>query len=181
MLFYYVTSSSSKIASAKRHLSPYGLDVEQKFLDMVEIQSHLGEEILKHKAEQAFDFLKQPLIVSDHFWYIPALRGFPGAYMKHVNEWFTPEDFLNLIQPYEDRSVFIEEFLCFTDGKEKKLFRQKINGTFLPERRGKEDSFRSIISLRKDGKSIAECWEKNINSIDGAHPLWQQFAQWYIK
>ena len=176
----YVTSNKSKVFYAKRHLEPEGINVVAKYLDMTEMQSHSGEAIIRHKAEQAFSTFKKPLIVSDHFWNIPALKGFPGAYMKHVNEWLTPQDFLNLMKPYTNRTIYLEEHMCFIDKDQQKLFYTSIKGKVLHEVKGEaKQGFRSIITLKKDGKSIAECWNENINAVD-RNQIWKDLAD-YIK
>lgn len=177
----YVTSNASKIFYAKRYLEPEGIEVIGQDLDMAEMQSHSGEDIIRHKAEQAFAAFQKPLIVSDHFWSISALKGFPGAYMKHVNKWLSPEDFVNLMKPYSDRTVYLEEHMCFIDKNQQKLFYGSIKGKVLDEIKGKkEQGFRSIISLRKDNKSIAECWNENVDAVDHSQ-IWKDLAEWIKK
>lgn len=179
MSLIYVTSNQEKIKVARRYLSPLGIQLESAHLDLEEIQSNSGEEIIKKKAAQAFTSLQKPLFVTDHFWNIPALNGFPGAYMKYMNQWLAPQDFLNLMQGHTDRKVFLEEYLYFTDGKNEKLFFQSVPGTVLTEVKGKKElASRAVISLREDHKSIAECWEQNIDRTED-YPLWTDFANWY--
>lgn len=148
---------------------------------MEEIQSHSGVEIIKRKARQAFLSIKKPLIVTDHFWNIEALRGFPGAYMKYMNEWLTPQDFLSLMQPYENRNVYLEEYLYYIDDKQQKLFYDSLKGKVLHDVKGtNEQASRSVISLREDGMSIAECWNKGIDPVE-KYELWQEFGAWLHK
>jgi len=174
----YVTSNKGKIAVAKRYLTPLGITVEGSHLEMEEIQSHLGEEVIRRKAMQAFQALKKPLIVSDHFWNFEALRGFPGAYMKYMNEWLTPQDFLNLMKPYQNRTVYLEEYLFYTDGTNEKLFYEPVKGRVLHEVYGAEkEASRAIVSLREDGMSIAQCIEKGINSVD-EYEIWTKISEW---
>lgn len=174
----YVTSNKDKITVAKKYLSPLGIDIKEIEMDLEEIQSESGEEIIKRKAKQAFSLLKKPLIVSDHFWRIPALNGFPGAYMKYMNSWLSPQDFLNLMAPYKDRRVFLDEYIYYIDGKNEKLFKEEIEGKVLDNAQGSnEAASRSIVSLRKDGKSIAECWEKGLDPVDN-YIIWEKISNW---
>ena len=92
MNIVYVTSNKGKIQVAQKYLGQLGITVEGYHLDMEEIQSHSGEDIITRKAEQAFKAINKALIVSDHFWNIEALKGFPCAYMKYMNEWLKPQD-----------------------------------------------------------------------------------------
>jgi XTP/dITP diphosphohydrolase len=179
MSLTYVTSNQDKIKVAQRYLAPLGIHIENQHLDLEEIQSNSGEEIIKRKAKQAFHAIQKPLIVTDHFWNIPALQGFPGAYMKYINQWFTTQDFLNLMREHTNRTVFLEEHLFFTDGKIEKLFFQPIKGTILTQAKGShKEPAHTVISLREDHKSIAECWEQGINSVDN-YPIWTEFSIWY--
>jgi XTP/dITP diphosphohydrolase len=178
-MIYYVTTNESKIQVAEKYLAILNIAVVGKPLDLEEIQSHSGEEIIKRKAHQAFEMFKHPLFVTDHIWHFPALKGFPGAYMKYMNEWLSPQDFLNLMKPYKDRTAILDEFLYYIDGEREQLFHEALTGTILPESKGKnEAASRAVISLRADGKSIAECWEESIDPTD-AYPIWKQFADWY--
>lgn len=104
-LFTFITTNAEKIKSAKHYLDPLNIPFSTQSLDLTEIQSSSIEEIAKFKAHQAFAILKKPVLVSDHGWAFHALNGFPGAYMKEVNKWFTPQDFLNLLKDKQDRSV----------------------------------------------------------------------------
>lgn len=38
----------------------------------------------------------------------PTLGGLPGPHMKFINEWFTPQDFLNLMQGKVGRTISFE-------------------------------------------------------------------------
>ncbi len=179
MKLLYVTSNKEKIKLAQMYLSDQDIQIEAQHLDLEEIQSNSGEEIIKRKAEQAFSTLKKPLIVTDHFWNIKSLNGFPGAYMKYINQWFTPQDFLNLMRGHQDRTVFLEEHLYFTNGKTNKLFFQSIKGIILTEVKGekKYEPAHKIISLRQDKKSIAECIEQGIPPRDDK-TIWQELVTW---
>lgn len=66
-------------------------------------------------AEQAFKILGEPLIVNDAEWNIPALNGFPGPYVRYINEWLSPDDFIVLMSRHEDKKVFYKEVITHID------------------------------------------------------------------
>lgn len=179
-MLYYITSNQGKVAVAKKYLEPFGISVEGKNLSMQEIQSENLEDIARYKAKQAFETLAHPLLVNDAGWFIPALKGFPGPYMRYVNDWFTPNDFLRLMAPYSNRQIIFQEVFCFIDAKQIKVFKGEIKGTILQEIYRKEGQTPShnVISLREDGISIAEAWDKGLQSVDN-YRVWDDFAQWY--
>jgi inosine/xanthosine triphosphate pyrophosphatase family protein len=96
--FTFVTSNSHKVTTARAVCQKYGLTFIHKTMDLVEIQAETGEPIALNKVKQAYMAVKAPVVVTDDSWFIPGLMGFPGPYMKYINGWFEPEDFLRLTQ-----------------------------------------------------------------------------------
>lgn len=178
-MLYFISSNKNKIDRAKLFLSPFNISFTPKDLELVEIQSHSIEEIAINKAKQAFNILKQPLLVSDHGWAITALNGFPGAYMKYVNEWFAPQDFLNLMKDKENREMIFTEYLCFTDGMITKTFSETIKGHVLHESKGQDTSWMTVSSFSDDNRSIAEKIRNNPSAIN-ASKVHEEFAKWYL-
>lgn len=179
MKLIFVTGNSTKYTFAQHKLDPFQIELVQRNLDLEEIQSDSIEKVAQHKAVQAYNELKKPLIVSDHGWFIPALNGFPGAYMKYVNEWFKPRDFLNLMEPYEDRRVILKQVICFTNGRETKLFVHEAEGKILRVSKGSGlTSSTKIISYSEDGKSISEVNSETGKSAVDDSVLWEELANW---
>src|SRR5258708_1314128 len=129
----FVTSNQSKLKTAQRQLESFGITIKNESLDLLEIQSDNIEEVAKFKAKHAFEILKQPLIVTDHGWNYKALRGFPGAYMKEINQWLTAQDIINMMKPYQDKEVTLTESLCYIDEKNLKTFSHNFKGIFLDQ------------------------------------------------
>lgn len=177
-MIYYVTGNKNKIKTAKLYLSKFGLKIEGKALKLTEEQTDSVEEVALSKARQAFGILKKPLIVSDSGWYIKSLGGFPGLFMKYINEWFKAEDFIKLMQGQKDKSVILKESLCYIDKSRYKVFSQEIKGKVLETAYNKGLPSDRIISLSKNGMSIAEAREKEIKAIDN-QPVWEEFWNWY--
>ena len=176
---FYITSNVSKIEVAKKFLSKYGFNVEAKSADVEEIQSEDIEKIAIHKAQQAYEQLKHPLFVNDAGWYIPALNGFPGPFMKYVDEWFSPEDFLHLMKSKEDKTIMFKEINCYIDKNGYKTFQQSLKGHFVNEVRGPDtfSSLKRVISLSGNGMTIAEWWEEKKAPIN-EQTLWVEMAEW---
>ncbi len=174
----YVTSNKSKVEVANKSLNPLGIQLIQQKMELVEIQSNFIEEITKKKAEQAFSIIKKPLLVNDASWNFVALNGFPGAYMKYVNQWLLPKDFIAIMKRQKDKTVIYTECICYIDDYQTKCFEGEIKGIFLGREKGKGIPSWTLVSLRKDKKSIAECWKDGIEPAE-EYPLWKNFAEWY--
>lgn len=180
-MLYFVSSNKIKISNAKAQLAKFHIEIKPVTLDIQEIQSDTSELIALDKAEKAFDILKKPLLITDHGWAVHGLNGFPGPFMHYINNWFTPNNFLELTQNLTDRRVTLQEVVVYKDKTHTKLFRQDHTGELLKEIRGLigQDPFMTIVSHIK-GMSNIEARNKDINPIDSSK-LWLEFSNWYKK
>ena len=178
-MLYFVTSNKNKLFLARKNLQPLEIEIDSLPFESPEIQSDNTDEIATKKAIDAYAVIQKPLFITDDSWFITALRGFPGAYMKYMTDWLTAEDFLRLVEPYENREVILRQTICFTDGTKTKLFSQDNKGILLKEPSGKNVPIFQIASFSKSGKSAAEMVEKNENPIDNVS-LWKNFGKWYL-
>lgn len=178
----FCTGNQEKFANAELVCKSHSIDVVQRRLEIAEIQSENAEEILQDKLAKAYDLIGQPVLVSDDSWEIPDLKGFPGPYMKSINTWFKPEDYLRLTLPLEDRSIYLVQWLGFTDGTEVKTFQLRTKGTLLREIKGEYGAANhKLVTMDGDnGKSIAEIYDQGLNRDDRAvSQNWHEFARWY--
>ena len=176
-MLHFITSNKFKVQRIVPTLAELGIQITVKELELLEVQSDSIEEIAAHKAKEAFKKLGEPLIVVDDGWFIKALRGFPGAYMKFINEWFTSEDFLRLMQGKTDRDVVFIQALCYIDAKGIKTFTYTATGQVLTKARGSTYPSNNVISLSNDGVSLSEKVASNSRTIDDM-AMWQEFADW---
>jgi XTP/dITP diphosphohydrolase len=130
----YVTGNELKFKVAQQALLGSGISLERKSLNTPEIQSSRVEEIAEWSAIWASRQLNQPVVVMDAGYYIEALNGFPGPFIKYVNEWFSAEDYLNLMQGKVNRRVVVRDCLayCRPNGKPT-LFCQAHHGELATE------------------------------------------------
>ncbi len=115
----YVTGNELKFKVALQSLQGSGILLERRSLDVPEIQSSRVEEIAEWSAVWASQQLDQPVVVMDAGYYIEALNGFPGPFVKFVNEWFSAEDYLNLLQGKRNRHVVVRDCLAYCRSGEK--------------------------------------------------------------
>lgn len=179
-MVYFVTDNQQKFDNAQIILKTLNLQLERKSLPITEIQSHSLEDIARDKAIQAFKQLRKPLVVKDDGWYITALNGFPGSYMRYINEWFSYDDFLRLLSAYNNREIVFKDALYYIDGETEKLFTKTIKGRILCEPKGIGVPGAMISTFRKDGMSMAECINKGIHFADSNQSVWIDFAKWYL-
>ncbi|HVS58790.1 MAG TPA: non-canonical purine NTP pyrophosphatase [Candidatus Saccharimonadales bacterium] len=175
----FVTSNDHKVLTAKHVCKQFDISVTRHNLDLQEIQSISGETIAKHKAHQAFDLLKQPLVVTDDTWEIPGLNGFPGPYMKYVNQWFTPTDFLRLTKPLKDRRIILHQIICYQDSSGQKIFTHPVEGILLAEARGVSSyPIFTIVSFDGGKHSSAEINSAGYTAINNHYTAWHPLCEW---
>ena len=114
----FVTSNSGKVATLEGHLKIHGLDrvtVIQQALDLIEPQAETALEVARVKAQQAFDQLQRPVLVDDSSFHIHALGGFPGPYVKYMNETVGAEGIVRFMEHQDDRQAYFLSALVFVD------------------------------------------------------------------
>lgn len=144
---YLVTGNSGKVASLQRKLEKYDIKVEQKKLDLFEIQANTLEEVSIDKAKQAFNILKKPLVVDDSGFFINALKGFPGVYTKYALESIGVDGIMDIMKNKENRKCSFNSVVTFIN-KEGKI-------TVF-----KGDIEEGIISTEIDNEEKKEAWSE---------------------
>jgi XTP/dITP diphosphohydrolase len=175
----YATGNAIKFQLAQHVCSTYNIQLEQIALDVPEIQSEQGEPVARDKAEKAFAKFGKPVVVSDDSWMIPGLKNFPGPYMKSMNDWFTPDDWLRLTSVLEDRRVILRQIVVYQDSDVQKLFFTDIEGEMLREARGKSPFAHATITSFDGKQSNAEYHERGENAAQNRPTSWHDFAEWY--
>lgn len=183
----FATSNQDKLLIAQTVCSQYDIKVEQALIDIDEIQGEDPVVIVKDKALRAYEGLKKPVVVSDDSWDIPGLNGFPGPYMKSINKWFTPQNFINLMLGVEDRSIILHQYLAYCDGSSVRVFSNDIPGIIIDTPRGENDRSPNMCVTVLDhdnGKTIAEVFEQGSDAVIQRYisrrDAWHEFVDWYI-
>lgn len=177
-MLYYITSNQQKINTAQKYLRPLNVTIEGRHLDLIEVQSDNIAHIASEKAKQAYEVIKKPLFVNDAGWYITALNGFPGPYMKYMNDWLKAKDILDMMRRHTNREVIFREVVCYVDEHGMQPFVGEVKGTVLTnDTAPSEIPSRSIFSLSATNKSIAECSQEGVVSVNSSQ-IWDDFAQW---
>lgn len=182
----FATTNREKLLIAQTVCGQAGIKVNRIELEIDEIQAEDAESIVRDKCNQAYKLFKKPIVVSDDSWDIPALNGFPGPYMKSLNHWFKPEDFLRLMNGIKDRTIILHQYLAFMDDHTIKVFKNDIKGQIIEESRGynKKSANMSVIVLDSDnGQTIAQVFEKGeaavVDRYKNRPDVWHHFIDWY--
>lgn len=181
------TGNTDKFNIGKHAVNRYGITLVQTKVSIDEIQHIDPLKIIAHKATQAYKELKEPVIVTDDCWNILALNGFPGGFMKYINDWFVPEDFLRLMSNKTERTIQLEQYVAYCDGGEPKIFFSKVSGKIIDEARGEHGvSIVKVVCFDDDGGlTISETYDRGLEHDElrmaGRSRCWQELAEWLKK
>lgn len=172
----FATGNRRKVGEARLGCEPFDIEIVNRAFDIDEIQSKDPQKISEHKARAAYTLAGEPVVVTDTFWNIPALNGFPGAYMKDVAEWFVEQDFLNLIANKNDARICFSENITYYDGAELKQFSNEYWGEIVAPR-GTGNAIENVAEF--EGKTLGERREEGGFSHKPEEFVWWKFAMWF--
>ncbi len=129
----FITGNHAKVEWLRRHITT---PVDHQKLDVPEIQSLDLEEVVRHKAEEAFRLLQMPLLVEDTSLRFNALGRLPGPLIKWFLEELGTEGLCKLLDSYDDRTAIAEVMYGLHTGKEVVLFGATIQGAIANSPRG---------------------------------------------
>jgi len=175
----FATHNKRKIGEARLGCKLFNVTVKPIKLDIEEIQSLDPKNISKHKTEAAYSLVKKPIVVSDTSWNIPALKGFPGGYMADVVDWFTSEDFINLISSHKDKRISFTESIIYKDSSQIKVFSKEYWGILAGKPRGTGNSIENVAEF--EGFTLGERREQGGFSHKPEDYIWAKFAKWYAR
>ncbi|MBW3015586.1 hypothetical protein KY330_04130 [Candidatus Woesearchaeota archaeon] len=161
MEIYFATTNNAKVISLKRDLGKYGIDVIHKKIELVEPRASEVGEIAASKMFQAFPVIQKPTIVIDAGFYIPALKGFPRAYVNFALETVGLEGLLKLTEEKSRVSMFKECLAYMAPGmKEPQYIMAYVDGSITEPRGEMQEHLWSDLALifipEKCKKTLAE-------------------------
>jgi len=178
---YLATTNDRKVNEAKAAaaLIDEEIIIKPVNIETRELQSDSAEEVALEKAKQAYSQIGKPVVVTDTFWSIPALHGFPGAYMKNISAWFSTDDWLALLSQHQDKTIFFSENIGYFDGEEFQFVSKSFEGRIVEPRGESDVSIENVAEF--EGKTIAEAREKGDTSHDPKDYVWYEFLKWLVR
>jgi Ham1 family protein len=134
---YFITSNQRKFASLQKLLQPLGVDLQQLDHDFDEGRGLDIQTIAKSKLSQAKKtFPNKRLIVDDRGFFIPALKGFPGPFVKLLLDSFSYPGIIKLMRGETDRRAIFSFAVGYFDGEKDHIFVADEEGFIIDEPRG---------------------------------------------
>ncbi|QQS39190.1 non-canonical purine NTP pyrophosphatase [Candidatus Woesebacteria bacterium] len=161
---YFVTGNKGKFEEAKAILGKY--DLEQKDIDLPEIQSLDPKEIIKAKLEAAYNVTSGELIVDDVAFYLECLNGLPGPLIKWFLKTIGNEGLVKIAKNNNNLQVRVLVTIGYAKSKEEIIyFEDTIEGKVVDERGENGFGFDKIFEIPTLGKTLAELTIEEKNKI----------------
>lgn len=181
----FTTSNSAKVESLNNRLDKTKFVVEQVSIDVPEIQGNSASDISIYKAKVAYSILKQPLVVQDSSFHVRELGGFPGPYVKYMQETIGVQGLLDLMKDKQDRYCYFDMALSYIEDENTIITFNKSN-TFgkvaLAEYNDQSSKawgviWKVYIPEWSNQKTLAELTPQEIDKHEKEHDQDSEFAQ----
>ncbi len=128
MQINFITGNPQKVAIANAALNPE-FTIKANDIDLPEHQSMCLKTIATNSAEAALAIVGEPLILTDSGFFIEALTGFPGPFVKWTNQTLSTENFMAMLTGAGTRRAYVEDCLVFAaPGQKPQIFCSQVPG-----------------------------------------------------
>ncbi len=159
-----VTGNKNKLEEIKHIFK--GIEIRNEKIDLDEIQSLDLYEICEHKVKQAYQILKEPVIVEDTGFFLDELKGLPGPFIKFFNSKLGNESLIKLLGNSQNRKAYSMTVSAFYDGKNLIFGEGILNGTVTYElKNGEGFGFDFCFTPEGYDKTLSEIGLEEKNKI----------------
>ncbi len=151
---YLVTGNAGKLKEWQR-MFPAGYNLQSADIDLDEIQTLNLEEIIKDKAQKAYDIVGQPVIVEDVSASLDELNGLPGPFIKYFEQ-ALGSDALHQIARGENKEATVTVVVDCYDGANHVIARADIHGHVVSARGANGFGFDTCFMPDGYNKTFAE-------------------------
>lgn len=131
----FITNSEGKVKEAQEILGT-NFEVILHKLDLDEIQTIEGSQVIEKKAKEAFRILKAPVLVEDTSLYFMGWNRLPGALVRWFLDAVGCDGICQMMKGQKDRRAIAQSAVCYFDGKNLKVEFGEICGEVPESSRG---------------------------------------------
>ena len=160
-----ITLITGNLNKVRELSSLLGIELQNEKIDLPEIQSTDVVEVVKAKAEAAYEIARKPILVDDTGLTIRAWGNMPGALIKWFIDNVGAAGVIEMLGE-KDRAAFAATALGFCDENGSQIFVGKVQGKVADKPRG-ENGFGFDPFFIPDGaeKTLAEMTADEKNSV----------------
>jgi XTP/dITP diphosphohydrolase len=176
-----VTGNKNRYDFIKNSLKEFSIKVNKKTIKLDEIQADDVKEIAIQKAINASKKLGKAVICEDTELKIKSLNGFPGPYLKFVQNKIKSNEILKLIKDKKDKTALFTSILVYAKPNGKtKLFETKLKCKIKKSNKKKNNqNWNNILFIEKTNKTLGELNQKELFEL--WNKGYKKFGKWYSK
>ncbi|MDB5182745.1 MAG: Ham1 family protein [Candidatus Saccharibacteria bacterium] len=161
MIPIFVTGNKGKVDAVKKWL---GYELPHEDIDLEELQELDARVVVEHKARQAYEILKKPVLIDDTSLIFNALGRLPGTLIKWFLSELDLEKCCRLLDSFDDRTATARVMLGLFDGHEMHIFDAEVPGSIAQHPKGDGGfGWNSIFIPKGSEKTYAEMDDKDLD------------------
>lgn len=171
---YFATGNKGKVEEAGQILNH---PIEILDIELDEIQSMNLEDIVSHKARQAFEKIKKPVFVDDVSLEFDIWKGFPGPFIKYLQQ-ISNDLILYMMRNESNRKVKLIATIGYFDGFKMHCFTGYVIGNIALASKGEGGwGFDPIFIPEGETQTFAEMSDEKKNSLSHRRIALDKFKQ----
>jgi len=159
----FITGNANKAKYLEMWL---GLPMAHQKLDLVEVQSLDLQEVVMHKATEAYRQLQRPVLVEDVALTFHAFGQLPGTLVKWFLQELDVDGLCHLLDGRDDRRATASIVYGLHDGQQIRYFEGHVDGTVAPQPRGDQGfGWNPIFIPSGSQKTYAEMTDEEVEQV----------------
>lgn len=177
--FVFITGNQHKADYLAKWL---GKPIEHHKVSVDEIQSLDLREVAEHKARQAFELLKKPVLVEDVALTFTAAGKLPGTLIKWFLEELGKEGLCRFANSLTSRQAVASICYALYDGDQMHFFEHNVEGTIAPMPRGQHGfGWNAIFIPDGSHKTYAEMTDDELRPFSHRAPAIEQLKLHFVQ
>ena len=178
MVLYFITGNKNKFEEAKLYLLP--IELKQKEIDLIEIQSLDSKEVIEHKLKEATKHFKGEFIVEDVSFTLDSMNGLPGPLIKFFLKSIGKRGLYNLCKSFGNFKAEAKATIGYTNGKEILFFEGIIKGKVVEPKAESDFGWDPIFVPERSNKTFSEMTKEEKNLISHRGKAVKKFKEYYL-
>ncbi len=177
-MLYFITGNKNKFFEAKKEMLP--IELIQKEIDLVEIQSLDSKEVIEHKLKEAAKQFKGEFIVEDVSFTLDAMNGLPGPLIKFFLKSIGKKGLYDLCKSFKNFNAEAKATIGYTDGKDFLFFEGIVKGKVVEPIVESDFGWDPIFMPEGFNKTFAEMPLEEKNLISHRGKALKKFKEYYL-